>query len=176
MKKMFRNFVMVVLAAVLVFAALPVTSVFAQGENPPASNTPSNEQLEKIWARQLKAYERLGKGFDDLDEQIAKFQKRIDTAAEKGRDVSALQAALDAFEEASQNTQPLYEDLEQIVDAHDGFDDDGKVTDAVQARSTVDGMGAGLKEIKASMNGTGKALQEALKAFRGANRPPRTDS
>lgn len=176
MKKMFRNFVMVVLAAVLVLAAVPVTSVFAQGENPPASNTPSNEQLEKIWARQLKAYQRLGKGFDDLDEQITKFQERIDIAAQNGRDVTALQAALDAFEEASQNTQPLYEDLGQIVESHNGFDDDGKVTDAVQAKSTVDGMGAGLKEIKASMNGTGKALREALKAFRGANRPPKTDS
>lgn len=176
MKKMFRNIVMAVMAVVLAAAALPVTSVFAQGENPPAAGTVSNERLEKIWARQLKAYERLGNGFDDLDEQIAKFQERIDAAAEKGRDVTALQAALDAFEQASKETLPLYEDLEQIVDSHAGFDKDGKVTDAAQAKSTVDEMGAGLKGIKTSMDGTGKALREALKAFRGANRPPKGDA
>jgi hypothetical protein len=34
----------------------------------------------------------------------------------------------------------------------------------------VQEVGAKLKEVKSSMNGTGKALLEALKAFRAANK------
>ena len=58
-----------------------------------------------------------------------------------------------------------------IVNAHQGFDVNGKVTDAEQARSTLKEMRAKMKELKSAMNGTGKALREALKAFREANKP-----
>jgi DNA repair exonuclease SbcCD ATPase subunit len=158
------------MAAALIFAAFPVTSAFAQGENPAPTGEVSNEKLEKAWARQLKMYERLGNGFDDLDGQIEKIQERIDKAASNGRDVTALQAALDAFEAASKTTQPIYDSIESIVNSHEGFDADGKVTDAGQAKSTVQEMGAKLKEVKSSMDGTGKALREALKAFRKAKK------
>ena len=119
----------------------------------------------------MKIYERLGNGFDGLDAQIAKFQERIDKAASKGKDVTALQSALDAFEAASKTAQPIYDSLESIVNSHAGFDADGKVTDAEQAKSTLQEMGAKLKEVKSSMDGTGKALREAFKAFREANKP-----
>jgi hypothetical protein len=170
MKNNFKKMIFVVLTAALVFAAFPVTSAFAQGENPPAKGELTNEKLEKVWARQLKIYNRLGKGFGDIDAQTAKFQEKIDKAASNGRDVTAAQAALDAFEAASKNTKPIYDGMENIVSAHAGFDADGKVTDAVQAKSTVQEVGAKLKEVKSSMNGTGKALLEALKAFRAANK------
>jgi DNA repair exonuclease SbcCD ATPase subunit len=166
MKNMFKKMILAVMTTALVFAAFPVTSAFAQGENPAPTGEVSNEKLEKAWARQLKIYERLGNGFDDLDGQIEKIQERIDKAASNGRDVTALQAALDAFEAASKTTQPIYDSIESIVNSHAGFDADGKVTDAEQAKSTVQEMGAKLKEVKSSMDGTGKALREALKAFR----------
>jgi hypothetical protein len=95
----------------------------------------------------------------------------IDRASENGRDVTALQAALDAFEAAVQTARPQYEELAEIVDAHSGFDADGKVTDVEQARATVKELGAGLKDVKTAMGGKGKALREAIKAFREANKP-----
>ncbi len=136
--------------------------------------TPSNEKLEQAWARQLKNYERLGKGFEDTDAQIAKFQARIDKAAQNGKDVAALQAALDAFESALKSGEPIYDDMSVIVNAHQGFDANGKVTDAEQAKSTLKEMRAKMQELKSAMNGTGKALREALKAFREANKPTAT--
>ena len=166
-----KKMILAVMTAALVFAAFPVTSAFAQGENPAPMGEVSNEKLEKAWARQLNIYERLGNGFDGLDAQIAKFQERIDKAASKGKNVTALQSALDAFEAASKTAQPIYDSIESIVNAHAGFDADGKVTDAEQAKSTVDEMRAKLKEVKSSMDGTGKALREAFKAFREANKP-----
>ena len=173
MNNIFKKMILVALAAALVFAAFPVTSVFAQGENPPKGEL-TNEKLEQVWARQLKIYERLGKGFDDIDGRVAKFQARIDKAAENGKDVSALQAALDAFEAASKSAKPIYDSISGVVNSHQGFDANGKVIDAEKAKATVQDMRAKLKELKSAMGGTGKALREALKAFREANKPADT--
>ena len=170
MKSIFNKMILAVLTAALVFAAFPVTSAYAQDENPPKPEL-SNEKLEKVWARELKVYERLGKGFNDIDGTIAKFQARIDKAAGNGKDITALQSALDAFAAALKSAKPKYESMNGLVNSHQGFDANGKVTDAEKAKSTVKEMGEKLKEVKESMDGTGKALREALKAFREANRP-----
>lgn len=170
MKSMFNKLILAVMTAALVFAAFPVTSAYAQDENSPKPEL-TNERLEKIWARELKAYERLGKGFDDIDGTIAKFQARIDKAAGNGKDVTALQSALDAFAAALKSAKPKYESMNGLVNSHQGFDSNGKVTDAEKAKSTVKEMGEKLKEVKDAMGGTGKALHEAFKAFREANKP-----
>jgi hypothetical protein len=82
---------------------------------------------------------------------------------------------LDAFEAATKNAHPIYESAKGIINSHQGFDADGKVTDPEKARETVKAMGEKLKAIKDAMNGTGKALREAIKAFREANpRPVKT--
>jgi predicted nucleic acid-binding Zn-ribbon protein len=170
MNNIFKKMILAVLSAALVFAAFPVTSAFAQGENPPKAEL-TTEKLEQVWARQLTNYEKIGKGFDDTDAQIAKFQARIDKAAENGKDVTALQAALDAFESAMKSARPTYASMSGIVNSHQGFDANGKVTDAEKAKSTVQEMRTKMQELKSAMGGTGKALREALKAFRAANKP-----
>jgi hypothetical protein len=170
MKNIFNKLILAVMTTALVFAAFPVPSAYAQGENPPKGEL-TNEKLEKIWARELKAYERLGRAFNDIDGTIANFQARIDKAAGNGRDVTALQSALDAFEAALKNAKPKYESMNGLVNSRQGFDANGKVTDAEKAKSTVKEMGAKLKEVKDAMGGAGKALREALKAFREANKP-----
>ncbi len=132
---------------------------------------------KKSWARQLQAYEKIGNAFADVDAHVAKFQERIDKAAENGKDVAALQSALDAYTAALKSAQPIYASMESIVTTHAGFDASGKVTDAEQARSTMEQMRAKMQEIKSAMDGTFKALREAMKAFREANKPaePKTD-
>jgi hypothetical protein len=170
MKNIFKKMILAIMAAALVFAAFPVTSAFAQGENPPKGEV-TNAKLEQVWARQLNNYEKIGKGFEDTDALIAKFQARLDKAASNGKDVTALQAALDAFASALKSGKPIYDNMTGIVNSHQGFDANGKVTDAVQAKATVQEFRAKMEELKSAMNGTGKALRDALKAFRKANRP-----
>jgi hypothetical protein len=162
--------VLAVMTAALVFAAFPVTSAYAQGENPPKGEL-TDQKLEKIWARELKAYERLGRAFDNADSAISRFQARLDQASKNGRDVTALQTALDAFESALNKSKPTYDSMSSLVSAHQGFDANGKVIDAEQAKSTVKEVGAKLKEIKSSMSGTFKALRKAMQDFREVNRP-----
>ncbi len=165
MKLLFRKTILIALVAALGLASLPFVSVSAQGEGP--TQTP-NERLERIWARQLRIYERMGR----TDELVERAQKLIDRAKENGKDVSALQTALDAFEGALKDAHPIYESAKGIVNSHQGFDANGKVTDTAKARETVDAMREKFKEIKEAMGGTGKVLREAIRAFREANPRP----
>jgi gas vesicle protein len=171
MKTLFKKTIFFALVLVLGMAALPFNSASAAGEydpTPPASRPITSERLERVWARQLRIYERMGR----TDEFVAKVQKLIDRAKENGKDVSAVQAALDAFKAAVKEAQPIYESVKGIINSHQGFDNNGKVTDPEKAKETVQAMHEKLKEIRETMNGTGKALHEAIKAFREANPRP----
>ncbi len=168
MKNVFTKIMTAFLVVALALAVIPASSAFAADEDPPAQ---TNERLEKAWARVLKLYERTGKAFEDTDAHIAKFQGMIDKAAENGKDVSDLQAALDAYAAALTAARPQYEALGTIIAAHAGFDADGKVIDAEQAKATLKEVREQMKAIKESMGETFKALREAIKAFREANKP-----
>lgn len=173
MKNIFKKTILFALVAALGVASLPFVSVAAQGANdptpPPAGQAQvSNEKLEQVWARQLKAYERMGKA----EEFVAKVQKLLDRATTNGKDVSAIQSALDAFNAALKDAKPIYESAKGIINSHQGFDANGKVTDPAKAKETIKAMHEKMQEIRTTMNGTGKALHEAIKAFREANPRP----
>jgi hypothetical protein len=172
MNAFFKKSILVAMVIALVFAALPVTGVLAADDPVTPQPEISDERLAQIWARQLKAYERLGKALDRSEAFIDRVQELIDRAADNGKDVTAVQAALDAFEEAVKEAHPLYESTRSIVNSHQGFDENGKVTDAEQARESVAEMREALQEIRDAMGGTGRALREAIKAFREANKSP----
>jgi hypothetical protein len=174
MKLLFKKTILLALVAALGLASLPLVNVSAAGEyDPPTPGGKqlSNERLEQVWARQLERYERIGQRFEREDEFMAKAQKLIDRAKANGKDVLAVQAALDAFEAAVQKAHPIYESSKGIVNSHQGFDANGKVTDPAKAQETVNAMRAKFEAIKDAMGGTGKALHEAIKAFRAANPP-----
>jgi hypothetical protein len=173
-KSLFKTTTLLALAAALTVAGLPLHRVAAAGPddpNHPPSGELTNERLERIWARQLRAYEKWGKS----EEFVEKAQALIDRASTNGRDVSAVQSALDAFENAIKDARPIYESANGIVNSHQGFDADGKVTDPEKAKETVHQLGEKMKEIRDAMGGTGQALRESIRAFREANpRPERT--
>ena len=177
MKTLFKKTILFALVAALGLASLPFVTVSAAGAyDPSVPPTPtgqlSNDRLERIWARQLQRYERLGNAFERKDLFTDRVQMLIDRAKAKGKDVSAVQTALDAFEAALKKAQPIYESTKGIVNSHQGFDANGKVTDPVKAQATVESLRGKFQEIKDAMNGTGKALREAIQAFRQANPPP----
>lgn len=172
-KTFFTKTILLALVAALGLASLPAFSVSAAGLNNSAEQQgrPSNERLEKIWARQITAYNRMGK----TDQFIERVQKLIDRASTNGKDVSEVKTALDAFAEAVQEAKPVYESMSGIVNAHQGFDDNGKVTDLEKAKETVRSMREKMQEIRSILDGSGKALRDAIQAFREANpRPERT--
>lgn len=173
MKQLFRKTILLALIAALGVAAMPFVSVSAAtAYDPSLQGQISNERLEQIWARQLRAYERMGR----TDDFVAKAQQLIDRAEANGRDISAVQAALVAFATQVKEAHPIYESAKGIINSHQGFDSNGTVTDPEKAKETVQEMGGKLKEIRETMNGTGRALKEAIQAFRDANPRPQPTS
>ena len=182
MKKLsmlFQKTVLVALVAAMALAALPVASAYASGLDepltPPSEGKQfSNERIEQAWARMQEIYERQGQRLERADQMTERFQTILDRMSEKGKDVTALQAALDAFGESLKDAHPLHESSKGIINAHKGFDADGKVTDREQAIETLKELRGDLQEVRALVGEPGKALREAIKAFREANRPAET--
>lgn len=182
LSSLFKKTVLVALVAVLALAALPVTGVHASGlsdpTDPPADDAQqrSGERFERAWARLQKAYERQGKMLDRADKMAEKIQGLIDKMEENGKDVTALQAALDTYVQALKDAHPIYESAKGIISSHQGFDADGKVTNREKAVETVKELGGKMKEIRQTVGEPGKALREAIKAFRDENRPADTSN
>jgi hypothetical protein len=175
MKTLIRNTILFAIVFALGLASFSLSSVSAAGEyDPPVpeQRQTSNERLERVWARQLRLYQRIGNGFEREDRFIARVQELVDRAEANGKDVSGVQAALDAFESAVKDARPIYESANGIVNSHQGFDENGKVTDPEKAQETVQAMREKLQEIKDTMDGMRRTLHEAIKAFRAANPRP----
>lgn len=171
----FKNVLLAAMALALVAAALPWTNVFAapaaDPTTPPADGEKSNTRLESLWTREQNAVERMGKVIDRSDTMTEKVQTWIDKARENGKDVTALQAALDAYKQAIQEAGPMYEQAQSIVSEHAGFDANGKVTDRGQAIQTLKELETQIKDLFEQVGMPGKALREAIKAFREAHKP-----
>ena len=172
MTTFFKKTILLALVVAVGVASLTVLGVSAAGlDDPQPQQQITNERLEKIWARQITAYNRMGK----TDQFIERVQKLIDRASANGKDVSAVQAALDSFAAAVKAAKPVYASMSGIVKAHQGFDDNGKVTDLEKAKETVRSMRAKMQEVRSILDGSGKALRDAIQVFREANpRPERT--
>ena len=159
---------------ILVLALLPTPS--AQALTPVAASTPpvasgGGVRLERAWLRQQIRYDRLGVMFDHVQQRIDLAQQMIDEAKSNGKDVAALQTTLDGFSSAVQQTRPTYEGMQGIISSHQGFDANGKVTDATQAAATVRDMQEKFLSIRDTLSGPAKALRDAVRSFRQANRP-----
>ena len=153
-------------------AAVPVASVFANGlgaTTAPATNQASVDRLQVVWARELVRYQRIGDLFAKADQRIAKAQTLIDKAKANGKDVTALQTALDNFSAAVAQAKTIYDSAQSLVSAHAGFDSAGKVTDATQAKATIKSLRDIFKQIRQTVQGPRQALVQAVKAFRQAN-------
>jgi hypothetical protein len=156
-------------------SALPANVL--QAPAPSATSTaaaPSYPRLQRAWAREQRVYDRLGRFFENVDQRIERGQQLIDKAKANGKDVSALQAALDAFQAAVKQARPTYEGLNGIVSSHQGFDANGAVVDPVKAFQTVLDMRDKLKEIRSTVFPAAKALRQAVHDFRLANQPAAT--
>lgn len=173
---LFKKMTLAALVFVLILAVFPLTGVFAAGQTddplpPTQEQGPSNERLEKAWARMNQRYERLGKFFDKSGGLADKADRMIERLKEAGEPTAELEAALAAYQEAVKQAQPIYESCKGIIASHKGFDSDGKVTDPAQAIQTIGDLGSKLMEVHEAMNGTARDLVELMKSIRDAHRP-----
>ena len=170
MKTIFGKMMLAVLVFSLLLAGLPLSSAYAAGLNdtptPAAPSKDRTPRLEQAFARQSKILARVGKLYEQADLGFPKIQSRLDKAKAKGLDVAAVQTALDTLKKALTDARPLYNQAKSTADAHKGFDTAGKVTDPAAAAETIKSLRDTGKQFKTAMNGTVKALHEAIKALR----------
>ena len=169
--------ILAALIVALMAAALPLTGVSAA----PQTTQPyvdgkgiSNERLENIWKRMQNRYERVGKLFDNDAKLVDRAEEMISRLKDAGEPTAELEAALKAYQDALKQARPIYESCKGILNSHKGFDENGKVTDAGQAKETVKQFGEKLIGIRNAMDGTGKALVELMKSIRDQHKPAPT--
>jgi hypothetical protein len=180
----FKKFALAALILAIGLVALPASSASAAGlqddTTPPATQLAygvvpvpprDNARLEQVWAREKTVYQRQSDRLAKADEFIARAQSLIDKANQRGWDTSIVQAALNTFSAVIPAAQAAHDPGVAIIASHNGFDEDGKVTDRAAAVETVKALGQVLKDTRLAMNSTGRALREAIKAFRDAHRP-----
>jgi hypothetical protein len=169
-----RTTVVAIGAAILALALLPTPPAHAL--TPLASTTPPAAsdkitRLERVWLRQQIRHDRLGVMFDHAQQRIDLAQQMIDRAKANGKDVTALQQALDDFSAAVQQARPIYQGMQGIISSHQGFDANGSVTDATQAAATVRSMQDDFVSIRDKLSGPAQALRDAVRSFRQAHQP-----
>ena len=169
-----KKFALAALVLAIGLTAFPLTGASAAGlqdqTTPPTNQVRINTRLETLWAREQAVYNREGNRLAKANDFIAKVQVLIDKANGKGWDTSAVQAALNAFSAVIPAAQAAHDKGAAIIASHAGFGADGKVTDRTTAIATVKALTQVLKDTRTAMNGTGKALRLAIKAFRDAHR------
>ena len=171
----FKKFALSALVLAIGLAALPSTGASAAGlsdqTTPPAIQVADNPRLELAWARAQALYQREDTRLARSSDFINKAQVLIDKADQKGWDTSAVQAALDALASVIPAVQAAHAPGAAILASHAGFDENGHVTDRSAAIETLKALAQVLKDTRTAMDGTGRALREAVRAFRTAHHP-----
>jgi len=166
---------LVCLIMILGTAIVPFTPALAAGVNedqtPPVKEQAVNARLTAIWERLQDIYDQQGRILDRAEKVIDLNQIRLDFAASKGLDTSAVQAALDVFADAVKDAHPIHESGQGIIASHKGFNADGLVTDRPRAIETTQNLAANLKEIRSLVKDPFVLLCQAIRAFREANHP-----
>jgi post-segregation antitoxin (ccd killing protein) len=147
----------------------PVQTVSAQGLQ---TRTPDPDKLAKLAEYFQKEKDWLNKQATHLQtayEGAAKVQELIDAARAEGKDVSALEAALAAYNGGLAQAQAEHDNAANIIAAHNGFDDGGGVVDVEAARQTTRSARLSLNDAHIELAQSVHALRQALQDWRAAN-------
>jgi hypothetical protein len=164
-----KKFALAALVLAIALAAFPLTGASAASLNAQTTAQPNYPRLEKIWAREQAIYNREDKALSNASTFINKVQALLDNANAKGLDTSAIQAALNALSAVIPTVQAAHARGAVFIASHAGFDASGIVTDRTTATASAKSLAQVLKDTRTAMNGTLKALHEAVKAFSQAH-------
>jgi hypothetical protein len=166
--------------AVAVLLVIVVTGIFRVSPASAAKATPSPNsagvQGNPTWlAFQLKREQIALSAQQDrltrMGDVAVAVQSLINSAKAEGKDPSGLQSALDAFHQQIQSAQIPHSSAKSILDAKAGFDSNGQVADATEARQTLKSAAQSMRDAHQIIGPATKALRWSFRAFIQANRP-----
>jgi hypothetical protein len=174
MTALFKKIALAILVLAIGLAVVPITGASADSLYGQTNAQPNYVRLENIWVREQAIYQRQSNRLANASTFIARVQALIDKANGKGWDTSGVQAALNALSAIIPAVQAAHDPGAAIIASHAGFNAAGKVIDRTTAIATAKSLAQVLKNTRTAMNGTGKALIEAIRAFRTAHPRPTT--
>ncbi len=150
--------------------------VQAQGANPPTPpagpNQPANQaaRLEKLYQRELKVLDTQSKRLTVVDQRVQKISEHIANLKSQGKDVTALEQALNDFKAVLQSAHTSHDSAAAILKTHAGFDASGKVIDVQQARDTVQQAQQQLRQVRQDLRPATRDLVRAVRQYIRNNR------
>ena len=101
---------------------------------------------------------------------MAKAEDWISALKDKGKDVSALEAALSDYKAANSKAASDLDTGKSVLSAKAGFDADGRVTDASLALKTLVSAGKAERQFHLTITPAAIAFREAVLSYRQANK------
>jgi hypothetical protein len=168
MKKLFYSLSMLVIASLLVsglFMAFP-SNVLAKG-----LQGPIDDALTQAFKAEGKWLTDQQQAINKADQAATQVQQLIDKGAKAGLDVTILQNALATFNNSMVNVKSGYQSATDTLANHNGFDNDGNVTDRQAARVTVLDAKQSLWKTHVSMTQAARDLSQAARDWKKATFP-----
>ncbi len=162
--------------AILLATLVPATAAPSAADPAPTPTASPAPRTERAARSDQDPGQRLAKAFELMQTRLTKQQERLDWAGrlagraqswlDQGKaekyDTAALETALAAFKSALASAQASHDRAQSILDAGAGFDEKGKVTDAAQARTTLQTAGQAMREAGRTMGQALVDLREVL--------------
>lgn len=159
------------LAMLAGFVLAPTSTAYADDPTPtPRPGQQERDERLKNWYQREQNWlnvqtEHLAKA----NEAAGKVQEWINELNGQGKDTSALEAALAAYQQQIASAQSAHDTAASILGAHAGFDDDGNVTDPEQALQTLTSARQSLADAHDILRQARGDLHRAVQDFRKTN-------
>ena len=138
----------------------------ASGAGKPGANVKLTQKYRVAQLRLRVQGERLKR----VELFAGKFETLIAKLEAKGQDTAALEQALTAFRAAIEQAYTEWSAAKSALDTHAGFGADGKVTNATQARATLQNAHDHMEQAHAIAKAAFRNLRTAFIAYRKTHR------
>ncbi len=137
---------------------------------PSTANNPTQQtaRIENLYQKELKALAAQETRLNKIDSLVVKAQDIINHLKANGKNVAPLQTALNDFNATLPSADAAHASAQTILDAHAGFDANGKVTNLNQARQTVLTAGQDLRAAHRILVNAVRDLRRVVRAYRNA--------
>ena len=137
----------------------------------PAGGAPrADKKLAQMYRLEQQRLRVQGQRLTKAAAFAAKFDQLIAKFKAKGQDTAALEQTVAAYRSAIERARGEWTAAQSALGTHAGFDSDGKVTNADQARATLQDAHSHMKQAHTIAKGALKDLRRAFAAFRKAHR------
>ncbi len=172
MKKLVGLLTSLGVVAGLIFAAvvvaLPAPAAYAAPAGAPQEQ--NGARLENLFKREQIILTNQQGRIELSNMAVTAAQNWISRLQGQGKDVTALQNALTAFQAGIAQAQTSLTTAQNILSTHSGFDAAGTVTDRQQALQTVKEAGQAERQFHLTITQATRAFRQAVREYRQANR------